>query len=357
MVAGRLLSSFPKEAPFRRNLRLVYLLLAILNLGAWGWALALFHDNPASLGLAAVVYGLGLRHAIDADHIAAIDNVTRKLMQDAQRPVSVGFWFAIGHSLVVIIVTVIAVMAASRIEAFKAFQVAGGTLSTMVSAVFLFAVAAMNISILISIIRALRKVRSGGDIDENLVNGMFSGGGPLFRFFAPLFRCIRRPWHIAPLGFLFGLSFDTATEVTLFGLSAAQVPQGASLEAALVFPALFAAGMSLLDTTDGVMMVGAYNWAFLKPARKLYYNMTITVTSIAIALFVGGLEVSSLLADRLKVGGALASALDYLSESFNRIGVAMVALFACSWIASSAVFGLMERRSKTARAVLESRSG
>ncbi|MBB3348367.1 HoxN/HupN/NixA family nickel/cobalt transporter [Sphingomonas sp. BK069] len=339
-----LLALLPADRSYRRSLGFIYLILALLNVGGWVWAMTLFHDRPALLGIAVLVYGLGLRHAVDADHIAAIDNVTRKLVQERQQPVAVGFWFAIGHSAVVVLVTALVIAAASNVDRFERFREAGGTFSTCLSAVFLLAVAAMNLTILVSILRALRRVRAGEPVDDGELDLMFAGRGPLSRLFGPLFRLISRSWHMAPLGFLFGLGFDTATEVTLFGLSATQAGQGVPLSAALVFPVLFAAGMSLLDTTDGVMMVGAYRWAFVDPLRKLYYNMTITLMSIAVAVFIGGVELAALAARRMGLEGSLARGAVVLNENFNALGFAIIGVFAAAWGASYLIFRGIERR-------------
>lgn len=347
-MIARLAALLPADTAFRRNLAIVYAALAVLNLGGWTWALLLFHDRPAMLGVAVLVYGLGLRHAVDADHIAAIDNVTRKLMQDRQQPVAVGFWFAIGHSAVVILVTSVVIAAASNLEAFEAFREAGGTLSTCISGLFLLVVAAMNLMILFTILRTIGRVRAGERIDDGAFDLMFAGRGPLSRLFRPLFRLIGRSWHMAPLGFLFGLGFDTATEVTLFGLSATQAGQGVPIEAALVFPVLFAAGMSLLDTTDGVLMVGAYRWAFVRPLRKLYYNMTITLMSIAVALFIGGVEIAALAVRRLGLEGPIARGAMALNENFNALGFAIIGVFAAAWGTSFLIFRFIERRPQVA---------
>ncbi|UYY58029.1 HoxN/HupN/NixA family nickel/cobalt transporter [Sphingomonas sp. S2-65] len=343
-MIARLLALLPADQGFRRNLAFVYAVLAVLNLGGWAWALALFHDRPAMLGVALLVYGLGLRHAVDADHIAAIDNVTRKLIQERQQPVAVGFWFAIGHSAVVVLVTAAVIAAASNFEALEEFRDVGGTFSTCVSALFLLVVAGMNLMILATILRTLRRVRDGEAMEDGALDLMFAGRGPLSRLFRPLFACISRSWHMAPLGFLFGLSFDTATEVTLFGLSATQAGQGVPIGAALVFPVLFAAGMSLLDTTDGVMMVGAYRWAFVKPLRKLYYNMTITLMSIAVALFIGGVEMVALAVRRLGLEGPAARWAIALNENFNALGFAIIGVFAGAWGLSYLIFRSVEHR-------------
>lgn len=333
----------PEDLDLRRNVIAIYAVLTALNVGAWVWALVLFRDQPALLGIALVVYGLGLRHAVDADHIAAIDNVTRKLLQDRQRPVTVGFWFAIGHSAVVMIVTASVIATAGNLQSLARFRDVGGTISTSFSAVFLLIVAAMNLVILIAIVKSLVGARRGAQIDDRGLDVLSAGRGPMSRLLRPLFRCISRPWHMAPLGFVFGLSFDTATEVTLFGLSATQAAHGTSLQAAMVFPALFAAGMSLLDTTDGIMMVGAYRWAFVNPMRKLYYNMTITLMSVTVAVFVGGVELLTLAARHLGLKGMAADAALALNDNFTVLGFAIIGVFALAWLASSLIYAAVGR--------------
>ena len=287
---------FAEGAPsLKARLVAIYLVLAVLNVGAWIWALIAFEGRPALLGIALVVYGLGLRHAVDADHIAAIDNVTRKLMQEKKRPVSVGFFFAMGHSAIVVVVAAAVATAAMMLGGFEALKDVGGTISTGVSALFLLAIAAMNVVIFASIYRSYRRVRAGGAYVEEDLDILLNNRGFLARLFRPLFRLVGKSWHMLFLGFLFGLGFDTATEIAMFGLSGAQAAQGMSIVTIMVFPLLFAAGMSLIDTTDGVMMLGAYDWAFVKPMRKLYYNMTITLVSVAVAVLIGGIEALGLL--------------------------------------------------------------
>jgi high-affinity nickel-transport protein len=325
-------------ADFRGRLAAIYGLLALLNVGGWLWAFAAFRDEPAALGIALLVYGLGMRHAVDADHIAAIDNVTRKLMQMRQRPVSVGFFFALGHSTVVILVAGAVAMAATFLNRVNAFHAIGGVVSTGVSALFLLAIAAMNIAIFISIFRSYRRVRAGGSYVEEDLDILLANRGFLSRLFRPLFRLVTRSWHMFPLGFLFGLGFDTATEVTMFGVSAAQASKGTSFLAILVFPVLFAAGMSLIDTTDGVMMLGAYEWAFVKPMRKLYYNMTITLVSILVALLIGGIEALGLIGGQFSLEGWFWEAIGTLNENFNNLGFAIVGIFLAAWVLSYVLY-------------------
>ncbi|HEX8533031.1 MAG TPA: HoxN/HupN/NixA family nickel/cobalt transporter [Allosphingosinicella sp.] len=331
-------SSPQSQSKFR--LALVVLTVALLNVSGWIWALAAFHGMPVLLGVALLIYGLGLRHAVDADHIAAIDNVTRKLMQEDKRPVAVGLFFAIGHSALVILVTVAIVRTAARLELFEAYRSVGGTISAAVSAFFLLTVAIMNGAIFLSVYRVYRRVRAGVPFREGDLDLLSDGGGLLARFLRPLFRLISASWHMLPLGFLFGLSFDTATEVALFSLSAAEAARGLPLSSVIVLPILFAAGMALIDTADGLVMLRAYEWAFLKPMRKLYYNMVITFISVVVALFIGGIQLLGLIGDRFDLEGSLWSLVRSLGTSFNIIGFAVVAIFILAWIASLAIWRL-----------------
>jgi high-affinity nickel-transport protein len=330
---------FNESAPdLKKRLIVVYLVLAILNVGAWLWAFIAFHDKSAMLGVSLVVYGLGLRHAVDADHIAAIDNVTRKLMQDHQRPVSVGFFFAMGHSSVVIIAAAAVAVAATLLGSFDSIKSVGAIIGTSVSALFLLLIAAMNIVIFAGIYRSYRRVRGGGAYVGEDLDILLNNSGLLARVFRPAFKLVTKSWHMYPLGFLFGLGFDTATEVAVFGVSAAQAAKGVDFAAIMVFPALFAAGMSLVDTTDGVMMLGAYDWAFVKPMRKLYYNMTITLVSIVIALLIGGIEALGLVGDQLGLKGGFWTLIGSLNDNFNNLGFVIIGVFLATWVGSYVIY-------------------
>lgn len=331
------------DALFRRNLLGVYVLLVVINAGAWGWALLAFRGQPVLLGVGAVVYGLGLRHAVDADHIAAIDNVTRKLLQRGTRSTAIGLWFALGHSSVILIATATVVAAAGALSRLQAYRQLGGVLSTSVSGLFLLLVGVMNLCILAATVRTLRRLRGGHAVDQAELDVLFAGSGLLSRIFRPLFRCVSRPWHMMPLGFLFGLSFDTATEVSLFSISATQVAHGVSFGTTLVYPLLFAAGMSLLDTTDGILMIGAYRWAVTDPLRKLRYNMTITLMSIGIALFIGALQISTLGVRWLGLTGPIAGTVNMLADNLDYLGVAIIGVFVLAWIISATSFRLVGR--------------
>jgi high-affinity nickel-transport protein len=328
-------------AGLRGRIAGLFVLLVAANLLAWGWALVAFRDHPLLLGTALLAYSFGLRHAVDADHIAAIDNVTRKLMQEGKRPVGIGFFFSLGHSTVVVLASVAIAAATTLLQSrFAWFREVGGVVGTSVSALFLFAVALANLVILLSVYRTFARVRRGGRFVESDLDILLSQRGLLGRLFRPLFGLIGRSWHMYPLGFLFGLGFDTASEIGLLGISAAQATKGLSLWSILVFPALFTAGMSLIDTIDGLVMVGAYGWAFAKPIRKLYYNMTITFVSVLVALLIGGVETLGLIADRFGLEGGLWSLVNALTENFGLIGYFIIGLFLVSWAVSAVLYRL-----------------
>jgi nickel/cobalt transporter (NiCoT) family protein len=319
----------------------IYALLAAANLGAWAWALVAFRNHPVLLGTAFLAYAFGLRHAVDADHIAAIDNITRKLMQGGERPLAVGFFFALGHSTIVVLASMgVAASTAALQDRFAALKEVGGLIGTSLSALFLFAVALANIAILAGVYRSFRRVRRGGSYAEQDFDQLLARRGLLNRLFRPVFRVVTRSWHMYPLGILFGLGFDTATEIAVLGISAAEASRGLSIWSIMVFPALFAAGMSLADTTDGVMMVGAYGWAFTRPIRKLYYNLTITSVSVLVALIVGGIEVLGLIGDRLRLGGPFWDTVGALNDNFGTLGCLIVAIFVLSWLVSIAIYRL-----------------
>jgi nickel/cobalt transporter (NiCoT) family protein len=327
------------SAPLRRRIVGMYTLLILANLAAWGWALLVFRNHPVLLGTALLAYGFGLRHAVDADHIAAIDNVTRKLMQEGKRPVGVGIFFAFGHSLVVVLVAAaVAATTTALSGSFKDLESVGGVVGTLVSTAFLFAIAAMNLVILAGVWRSFRHVRRGGAFVAADFDLLLNNRGFLARLFRPLFRLITQSWHMFALGFLFGLGFDTATEVALLGISATQAAQGLAIWSIMVFPALFAAGMSLVDATDGILMLGAYNWAFVKPVRKLYYNLIITAVSVLVAVLIGGIEGLGLVGDQFALNGGFWHAVGTLNDNFNGLGFAIIGVFIIAWIASLLVY-------------------
>ena len=291
------------------------------------------------LGTALLAYSFGLRHAVDADHIAAIDNVTRKLMQEGKRPVGVGFMFSLGHSTIVVLGSAAIAAAALALQhRMDGARAIGGVIGTLVSALFLFGIAIVNIVVLASIYRAFVRVRNGAPYVDEDFDMLLASRGFLARLFRPMFAIIRRSWHMYPLGVLFGLGFDTATEIGLLGISAAEASKGLSMWSIMVFPALFAAGMSLIDTTDNILMLGAYGWAFVKPVRKLYYNLTITFVSVVVALVVGGIEALGLVAGQLHCSGLFWNAVVRLNGNFGVLGYFIVGIFALSWVLSIAIY-------------------
>jgi nickel/cobalt transporter (NiCoT) family protein len=319
----------------------LYALIGAVNLFAWACALFAFRDYPVLLGTAFLAYSFGLRHAVDADHIAAIDNATRKLMQEGKRPVTLGLWFALGHSTVVVIAAIgVAITAGWIRSAFPQFHAVGGLIGTSISAVFLLVVAIFNLFILAAVWRSFRHVRGGGSLEGSEIDALLAQRGLLGRLFRPLFRLVRKSWHLYAIGFLFGLGFDTATEIGLLGIAAAEASDGLSLWATLVFPLLFTAGMTLVDATDSVLMVGAYGWAFAKPVRKLYYNLTITLVSVLVALLVGGVEALGLLVDKLELTGPFWMLITRLNENFGSLGYLIIAIFVVSWLGSVLVYRL-----------------
>jgi nickel/cobalt transporter (NiCoT) family protein len=324
----------------RRRIVVIYSFLIAFSLAVWAWALVALHGQPVLLGTAMVAYGLGLRHAVDADHIAAIDNVTRKLMQEGKKPVTVGLFFALGHSSVVLIASAGVALTASVLGARSGLREIGATLGTLVSFGFLWLIAVINLLTLRGVWAAFRRVRASGTYEHADLDAMLVKGGVAARFFRPLFALMRHSWQMFPLGFLFGLGFETATEVMLLGMSAEQASHGVSLASILLFPAMFAAGMTLVDTTDGALMLGAYGWAFVKPVRKLYYNIIVTLTSAAVAFLVGGVEALGLLNNHFGFTGAFWDVVASLNSHFGLLGYAVIGLFALCWIVSALVYRL-----------------
>ncbi|KAA8996894.1 HoxN/HupN/NixA family nickel/cobalt transporter [Affinibrenneria salicis] len=307
--------------------------LVVANLAAWLWAFNAFHHSSALMAASLLAWCYGLRHAVDADHIAAIDNVTRKMMQQGKRPYGVGAWFSLGHSSIVLLASAAIAAAAAAFQRDMAwFHEVGGVIGTAVSAVFLLAMALVNLVILRGVWRTFRQLKRGEPLSRQADD--LAGGGLMSWLFRSTFRLIGKSWHMYLVGFLFGLGFDTATEVGVLGLSAASASSGMSLWSILVFPALFASGMALIDTLDNLIMVGAYSWAFNKPQRKLYYNMTITGTSVVVALFIGGLEAIGLLIDRFDLRGGIWQWLAGVSDNLGDAGFVVVGLFVAIWIVS-----------------------
>jgi nickel/cobalt transporter (NiCoT) family protein len=336
---GRIFDDRPADMLVK--LAAIYAVLLAANVLSWLWALYAFRPYPVLLGTAFLAYAFGLRHAVDADHIAAIDNVTRKLMQTGKRPISVGLFFSLGHSSVVIVASVFLALAVGALQSkFDNFKEIGGVIGTGLSAFFLIVIAAANTFVLLAVWRIFNAVKRGEHLVEEDLDLVLSQRGLLGRILRSLFGMISRSWHMYPLGILFGLGFDTATEIGLLGISATQGSQGLELWSILIFPALFTAGMSLVDTTDGVLMIGAYGWAFVKPIRKLYYNMTITLVSVIVALVIGGVEALGLIGNKLDLHGSFWTFIDALNENFGTLGYLIILIFVVCWLVSTAIYRL-----------------
>jgi high-affinity nickel-transport protein len=339
-VLNHLRSALDDASPHQgRKIAAIYVLLFAANAVVWTWAFIALSGRPTLLGTAMLAYVLGLRHAVDADHIAAIDNVVRKLMQEGKRPVSAGLFFSLGHSLVVAIAVAVIVGTAFALQGrLHPFKVIGSVIGTGTSAFFLLAIAAVNLIILRGVWRSFQRAQRGEAVAEHELDQLLSGRGFLARIFRPLFRMVTRSWHMFAIGFLFGLGFDTATEITLFTVAGSQASDGLSFGTVMIFPALFAAGMTLVDTSDSVLMVGAYGWAFLNPIRKIWYNLTITAISALVAMLIGGIEALGLLASKLELAGGFWDMVGRLNSGLAGFGYVVIAIFVASWIVSLLIY-------------------
>jgi len=339
MSDASILPAAPSRAALRPRLIGIYAFLIAANVVAWIAAFIAFGSQPILMGTAFLAYVFGLRHAFDADHIAAIDNVVRKLMQEGKTPIGVGFFFSLGHSTIVVIASaIIAASAAAMQGQLDEFHELGGIIGTLVSAFFLLAIGIANLIILRGIWAAFQKVRSGGKVEDEDLDAMLANRGFLARVFRPVFKVVTQSWHMYPVGFLFGLGFDTATEIGLLGISATQAASGMNFWTIMIFPALFTAGMALMDTTDSVAMVGAYGWAFVKPIRKLWYNLTITAASVVVAIFIGGVEALGLISAKLGLEGGFWDFIGEMNDNLTNFGFAVVGVFLLSWIVSTIVY-------------------
>jgi nickel/cobalt transporter (NiCoT) family protein len=327
-----------RSSDVRRKVIGILTLLIVFNVVAWALAFAGFAiQYPMLLGTALLAYTFGLRHAVDADHISAIDNVTRKLMQENKRPVAVGFFFSLGHSTIVMGLTIAIAIAATFIQSsLPSLKNAGGLIGTSVSALFLFLIAFINFLVLWEIVRAFQKVKKGEEYNDQSLDEFLNQRGLMGRFFRPLLRIVDTSWKMYPVGLLFGLGFDTATEVGILGIAAVEAGKGLPIWTILIFPVLFAAGMSLLDTLDGILMLGAYGWAFVKPIRKLYYNLNITLVSVLVAVLVGTIEVLSIIVMEFNLSGGF---WDYIANlDFGLLGGIIVGTFILSWVISTLIY-------------------
>jgi high-affinity nickel-transport protein len=323
-------------------------LVVLLHVVGWGVLIAVVAPHHYAvgshqvfgIGLGVTAYTLGMRHAFDADHIAAIDNTTRKLMTDGQRPLSVGFWFSLGHSSVVFGLCLLlaaglrALAGPVETDGSRLHDLAG-LVGTGVSGVFLYLIGILNLVVLLGILRVFRRMRRG-EYDEDGLETHLNQRGLMNRLVGGATRAVTKPWQMYPIGLLFGLGFDTATEVSLLVLAGGAAAFALPWYAMLTLPILFAAGMSLLDTIDGCFMNFAYGWAFSKPVRKVYYNITITALSVAVALIIGTIELVSILTEQLDITSGPLAAIARLD--LNLVGYAIVVLFILTWVVALAVW-------------------
>jgi len=288
-------------------------------------------------GLCVVAYVLGLRHGMDADHIAAIDNTTRKLMQEGKRPMTVGTWFSLGHSTVVIaLIVALTVATRSVVNVMPELRSMGLTLGTLVSGSFLFVIGLVNVVMVWEIYGVFRGMRDH-KLDGPRLEAALNGRGLMNRCFGRFFRVVKRPWQLYPIGVLFGLGFDTASEVALIAISVGvSAAMSVPVWMILVLPLMFTCGMVLVDTSDGMSMVLVYGWAFLNPIRKVYYNLTVTVISVLVAFAIGGVEVAQAVSGEFHLGGDFWNLMNGLD--FETLGYAVVAIFVLSWLVSMAYY-------------------
>jgi high-affinity nickel-transport protein len=310
--------------------------------------LTLGNGQVFGIGIGITAYTLGMRHAFDADHIGAIDNTTRKLMSEGQRPLSVGFFFSLGHSSIVFLLAAafsigIRGLSGAVENDSSTLHKATGLIGPTVSGTFLFVIGIVNLIILLSIVKVFRQMRQGV-YDEEELERQLNSRGFLNRLYGRATRAVKKPWQMYPLGMLFGLGFDTATEIALLATAGTAAASGLPIYAILCLPILFAAGMSLLDTIDGAFMNFAYGWAFAKPVRKVFYNITITGLSVAVALIVGSIELLAVLADKLMLSGGV---WDFVTNvDLNIVGYAIAAMFVITWVVALSVwrFGRIEEK-------------
>ena len=316
---------------------------AVAALHVVGWGLFVYYSGryPAMAGLGMLAYSFGLRHAFDADHIAAIDNTTRKLLQDGRKPVGVGFFFSLGHSSVVFLIAAALGLAVKWIvEGVSGnggeLRIVGSLVAGLVSGGFLVVIGLMNLVILLDIVRVYRRMK-GGEYDSESLEHELTAGGLMTKIFGRLFRVIKHSWQMYFVGFLFGLGFDTASEVALLAVSAGAAANGIPFGAIIALPLIFAAGMSLMDTADGAFMAKAYSWAFASPVRKVFYNLTMTSLSVFVALFVGLVELLQVLIHSLNLKGGVFSAIAGF-DLIGRAGYVIVAAFVLAWAAAFVIY-------------------
>ena len=315
--------------------------VALLHLAGWGLLLVYGGGRPGFIALGGLAYTFGLRHAFDADHISAIDNTTRKLMQTGRKPQGVGFFFSLGHSTVVLLIAVALGLAVRWIvQGVVAdngeLRSIGGAMGTLVSGSFLVLIGILNLVVLVDIVRVYRKMRRG-EYDRAGLEHELMTGGLMTRLFGRIFRLIDHSWQMYPVGFLFGLGFDTASEVALLAISAGAAAQGLPFGAVVALPLIFASGMSLMDTADAAFMSRAYSWAFASPIRKVFYNLTVTSLSVFVALFVGVVELAQILIHLLDLRGPVFGAIAGF-DFIGKAGYYIVAAFVITWAAALLIY-------------------
>ncbi|KPV42217.1 HoxN/HupN/NixA family nickel/cobalt transporter [Alicyclobacillus ferrooxydans] len=312
--------------------------VAVLHILGIACLLMAVPHHATLLGLGFLAYTFGLRHAFDADHIAAIDNIVRKLRQEQKNPIGVGFFFSLGHSTVVCVMTGVTAFAVHWVQrSIPALQHIGGIVGTIVSAAFLFVIGIVNLVVLIHLYRVFLKMRQSS-FDETQFEELLNARGLIFRFISPLFKIVKQSWNAYPIGFLFGLGFDTASEVSLLAISAGAAKNTTPYLGIIALPILFAAGMSLMDTADGIFMTTAYDWAFVAPIRKIYYNLTVTGLSVTAALFIGLIEAVQAVSPMLGLNQGFWAWLQ--NVNFGTIGFILVCLFIVAWLVSYGVWKL-----------------
>jgi high-affinity nickel-transport protein len=339
-MVERLATGFDRGERIR--LAACYGAIALIHVAGWGALLTYGVGHPAFIGLGGLAYTFGLRHAFDADHISAIDNTTRKLLAEGRRPLGVGFFFSLGHSSVVFVITLLLGLAVRGlvqgvVSGSGQLRGIGGLVGTGVSGFFLLAIGLVNLAVLIGIVRVWRGMRRG-EYDNDTLEHDLVAAGLMTRLLGRLFRLIRHSWQMYPVGFLFGLGFDTASEVALLAIAAGSAAGGLPIFAVLSLPLIFAAGMSMMDTADGAFMAKAYGWAFSNPVRKVFYNMTVTGLSVFVALFVGLIEVLQIATQLLHLQGPV---FDFIGTlDFGVLGLVIVAAFVLTWVAALLFFRL-----------------
>ncbi len=321
----------------RTKITLLLSLLIAANVLFWLLTWNASHTYAILIANGLLAYGFGLRHAVDADHISAIDNTTRKLMQEGKKPIGVGFFFSLGHSTIVVLLCAAVALSTAYVTAhLPQWKNVGGIVGTVISGCFLYLIGIINLIVMIDLFKAFKRVASGENYDDLDVDQYLANRGLIGRFFRPLFRMVSKSWHMYLIGFLFGLGFDTATEVGLLAIASHPGQAGMPFWTIMLLPALFTVGMCLVDTSDGILMLGAYGWAFIKPVRKLYYNLCITLLSVLVAFVVGTYELLQVVQGQFKLHGSFWDLVGRLN--FDNLGFVIIGTFVIGWLVSMLVY-------------------